>query len=38
MNHAARALTMAISYWAYVALMPALFIALVVHGLIRRKD
>jgi len=38
MNHAAQALTMAISYWAYVASLPTLFIALVVHGLIRLKD
>ena len=38
MNHAEEALVRAISYWAYVAFLPALFIALVVHGLIRRKD
>ena len=38
MNHAVEALTRAISYWAYVAFLRALFIALVVHGLIRLKD
>ena len=38
MNHAEEALVRAISYWAYVAFLPALFIALVVHGLIRLKD
>jgi hypothetical protein len=38
MNHAAQSLTMAISYWGYVAFLPALFIALAVHGLIGRKD
>ena len=38
MNRVAQALTRAISYWAYVAFLRALFIALVVHGLIRLKD
>ena len=38
MNHAAQAVTMAISYWAYVAFLPALFNALIALGLIRLKD
>jgi len=38
MNHAAQTLTMAISYWGYVAFMPTIFIAFLVHGVIRRKD
>jgi len=38
MNHAAQTLTMAISYWGYVAFLPLMLIAFVVHGLIRRKD
>jgi hypothetical protein len=37
MNHAAQTLTMAISYWGYVAL-PTIFITFLVHGVIRRKD
>jgi hypothetical protein len=38
MNHTAQTLTMVISYWGYVALLPTMFVALVVHGLIRPKD
>jgi hypothetical protein len=38
MNHAAQTLTMVISYWAYVAFLPTMIVALVVFGLVRRKD
>jgi len=38
MNHAPETLTMAISYWGYVALLPAIVVGFVVEGLIRRKD
>jgi hypothetical protein len=38
MKDAAPTLTMVISYWAYVAFLPAMIIAFVFHGLIRRKD
>jgi hypothetical protein len=38
MNHAAQTLTMVISYWGYVAFLPMMFIAFVVHGVIRRGD
>ena len=38
MNHAAQTLTMAISYWGYVALLPTMIIAFVVLCLMRRKD
>ena len=38
MNHAAQTLTMAISYWGYVAFLPAMIVAYIVLGLIRRKD
>ena len=38
MNHAAQTLTMVISYWGYVAFLPAMIAAFVVLGLIRRKD
>ena len=38
MNQTAQTLTMMISYWAYVAFLPAMIIASVVLGLIRRKD
>jgi len=37
MSHTAQTLTMAISYWGYVALLPTM-IAFIVLGLIRRKD
>ena len=38
MNHAAQTLTMAISYWGYVAFLPTMIVALVVFDLIGRKD
>ena len=38
MNQTAQTLTMMISFWAYVALLPALIVASVVLSLIRRKD
>ena len=38
MNHAAMSLTMVMSYWGYVAFLPMMLIAFVLHGLIRRKD
>lgn len=38
MNHAAQTLTMAISYWGYLAFLPTMIAASVVLGLIRRKD
>ena len=38
MNHSAPTLIMVASYWAYVAFLPAMIAAFVVHGLIRRKD
>lgn len=38
MKHAAQTLTMVISYWAYVAFLPTMIVAFVVHRLIRRKD
>jgi hypothetical protein len=38
MNDAAPTLIMVVSYWGYVAFLPTMIIALVVHGLIRRKD
>jgi len=37
MNHAAHDLVMVISYWGYVAFLPAMIVACVVLGL-RRKD
>ena len=38
MNDAAPALTMVISYWGYVAFLPAMIVAFAVLALIRRKD
>ena len=39
MNHAAQTLIMVISYWGYIALLPAILAAFVVHGwLIRPKE
>lgn len=38
MNDAAPTLIMVVSYWAYVAFLPAMIIACVVLGRIRRKD
>jgi len=38
MSHAPETLTMVISYWGYVVLLPAMIIASVVLGLIRPKD
>ena len=38
MKDAAPTLIMVVSYWGYIALLPAMLIALMVHGLIRRKD
>ena len=38
MNHAAQTLTMAVSYWGYVAFLPTMVAAFVVLGLIRRKN
>jgi hypothetical protein len=38
MNAAAPTLIMVITYWGYVAYLPMLIVALVVLGLIRRKD
>ena len=38
MNHPAQTLTMAVSYWGYVAFLPAMIIASVVLGLVRRKE
>jgi hypothetical protein len=38
MNHAAQTLIMVVSYWEYVAFLPGLFIAVLVHRLILRKD
>ena len=38
MKDAVPTLIMVVSYWGYVALLPTLFIAFVVEGLIRRKD
>lgn len=38
MNYTAQPLTMVMSYWGYVALLPMLFIVLLVHGLIGRKN
>ena len=32
MNHSAQALIMAISYWGYVALLPAILVAFFVNG------
>ena len=37
MSHAAQTVAMAVSYWGYVALLPAMLIASLVLGLIRRK-
>jgi hypothetical protein len=37
MNHAAQTLTMAISYWGYVAFLPTMIVASVVLGLMGRK-
>jgi len=31
-------LTMVVSYWAYVAFLPAMAVAFLFHGVIRRKD
>jgi hypothetical protein len=38
MNHAPQTLTMVISYWGYVVLLPSILVAFVVEGLIRRKE
>jgi hypothetical protein len=38
MNHAAQTLTMVISYWGYIAFLPAMFVAFVVLDVVRRKD
>jgi len=38
MNDAARTLSMALSYWGYVALLPGMIIASAVLGIVRRKD
>lgn len=39
MNHAVQTLVMTISYWGYVALLPAILLAFVVNGwLIRPKE
>jgi hypothetical protein len=38
MNHAAQTLTMVISYWGYVAFLPAMIVACAVLSLIGRKD
>ena len=38
MNHASQALMMAISYWGYVTMLPAMIVASVILGLVRRKD
>jgi hypothetical protein len=38
MKDAAPTFIMMVSYWGYVAFLPTMFIAFVVHGLIRRKD
>jgi hypothetical protein len=38
MNQAPQTLTMVLSYWGYVAFLPAMIVASVVLGLIRRKD
>ena len=38
MNHAPRTLSMAISYWGYVALLPTIIVASVILGVVRRKD
>jgi hypothetical protein len=38
MNHIAQTLSMVISFWDYVALLPTLIVASVVLSLIRRKD
>ena len=38
MNHAVPTLTMVISYWGYVALLPMMIVASVVLCLIPRKD
>ena len=37
MNHAAQTMTTVISYWGYVALLPAMIVASMVLGLVRRK-
>jgi hypothetical protein len=38
MNQAAQTLTMAISYWGYIAFLPTMIVTCVVLGVIRRKD
>jgi hypothetical protein len=38
MNQAAQTLTMALSYWGYVAFLPAMIVASVFLGLMGRKD
>ena len=38
MNDGARTLSIAISYWGYVSLLPAMIIASVILGIVRRKD
>ena len=38
MNHSAETLTMVISYWGYVTLLPMLIVASVVLGLKRPKE
>jgi len=38
MKDAAPTLSMLISYWGYVAFLPALVVAFIYHGFIRRKD
>ena len=38
MNHASPTLIMVVSYWAYVAFLPAFLLAFIYHGFVRRKD
>lgn len=38
MSHAAPTLTMVISYWGYLAFLPAIIVAFVVLGWIPRKE
>ena len=38
MNDAAETLTLTISYWGYLALLPTIIVSFVVLGLIGRKE
>lgn len=38
MNHAAQTLTMAVSFWGYISLLPTIIVGAVVLAVVWRKD